>query len=52
MNVSIWDKPNNKWIIIKNIDYIVQLDKDHFKLDGVTYDTNRYELKFIHDARE
>ena len=49
MKVTIWDKINKKWIDTDNIKYIVMLSKYEFKLDGIVYDTNRYELNFIHD---
>ena len=49
MNVHIWNKVTKHWIIRCNVDYIVTNVSDNcFKLDGKEYDTNIYEINFVH----
>lgn len=49
MNVHIWNKKTEKWIRRYNVNHIVtSINKDWFKLDGKKYDTETYEINFIH----
>ena len=50
MHVSIWDKLEKKHLYIKNVKHIHQSCQSlhYFDLDDKEYDTERYELNFIH----
>lgn len=48
MKVSIWDKVRKKWLHVDHVKYVVQLDTREFQLDDIKYDTDVYELNFIH----
>ena len=49
MKVDIWDKKNKSWHTIKGVTYIVQHVSDTtFKLNGIEYNTDTYEINFVH----
>lgn len=49
MNVDIWNKKTKKWSKVNSVQYIVMnVSTEEFKLDGVTYDTDTYEINFVH----
>ena len=48
MNAKIWDKIKEKYIDVRNVEFIYQSDCGYFKLDKAKYKTDRYVLQFVH----
>ena len=52
MDAHIWNIKSECWFYVRNVRFIVMLDSDTFKIDGIEYNTSEYELNFIHSEGE
>ena len=49
----MWNKQTKKWAEVTGVKYIViNVCTEEFKLDNVPYDTNEWELNFIHGNKD
>lgn len=50
MNVSIWDKINNKWIFLTSVKSVDRLDNYSFIIDGKFYHGYEFKLDSIKEC--